>query len=76
MLADSARQNASPEMLEAFFSPGPSAAYEIARGKRLKAGEYAFPLVLFGASEGQHPRYCKLVVVRAGSEDWAVQRLP
>ena len=76
MLADTARQNASPDFLQAFFSPGPNAAYEIAHGQRLKAGEYAFPLVLFGSAEGSRPRYCKLVVVHAGKDDWAVERLP
>ena len=76
MLADTARQHASPESLQSFFSPGPDAAYEIAHGQRLKAGEYAFPLVLFGSAEGSRPRYCKLVVVHAGKDDWAVERLP
>ncbi len=76
MLADTARQHASPESLQSFFSPGADAAYEIAHGQRLKAGEYAFPLVLFGSAEGPRPRYCKLVVVHAGKDDWAVERLP
>src|SRR5207244_10178414 len=66
MLADSARQNVSADLLQTFFSPGPDAAYEIAHGQRLKAGEYAFPLVLFGLSEGPRPRSCKLVVIRVG----------
>ena len=43
---------------------------------RLKAGEYAFPLVLFGSSEGKSPRYCKLVVIRDGKSGWAVEKLP
>ena len=76
MLADTARQHASPESLQSFFSPGADAAYEIAHGQRLKAGEYAFPLVLFGSAEGPRPRYCKLLVVHAGKDDWAVERLP
>jgi hypothetical protein len=76
MLADTARQHASPELLQSFFSPGPNAAYEIAHGQRLKAGEYAFPLVLFGTAEGPRPLNCKLVVVQAGKDDWAVERLP
>ena len=76
MLADSGRQNASPESLQAFFSPGPDAAYEIAHGQRLKADEYAFPLVLFGASRDPHPRSCRLIVVRARKGDWAVEKLP
>src|SRR5262245_40372016 len=65
MLADSGRLNASPESLQAFFSPGPDAAYEIAHGQRLKAGEYVFPLALLGSSSDPHPRFCKLIVLRA-----------
>ena len=76
MLADSGRQHASPELLQSFFSPGPDAAYEIAHGQRLKADEYAFPLVLFGASSDPHPRSCRLIVVRARKGDWAVEKLP
>ena len=76
MLADSGRQNASPESLQTFFSPGPAAAYEIAHGQKLKAGEYEFPLVLFGSSADPHPRRCRLIVVRAGKGDWAVEKLP
>jgi len=76
MLADTARQHASPELLQSFFSPGPDAAYEIAHGQRLKTDEYAFPLVLFGSSENTRPRYCKLVLLRAGKGDWAVEKLP
>lgn len=76
MLADSGRQGASPDSLQAFFSPGSDAAYEIAHGRRLKDGEYEFPLVLFGSSADPHPRPCKLILVRAGKTDWAVERLP
>ena len=76
MLADSARQNVSADLLQTFFSPGPDAAYEIAHGQRLKAGEYAFPLVLFGLPESPRPRNCKLVVIRVGKGDWAVEKLP
>ena len=76
MLADSGRQGASPESLQAFFSPGPDAAYEIAHGQKLKAGEYEFPLVLFGSSPDPHPRWCKLFIVRTGKSDWAVKKLP
>jgi hypothetical protein len=76
MLADSARQNASPELLQVFFSPGSDAAYEIAHGQRLKQGEYAFPVVLFGTSKNSRTRYCKLLMIRAGNNEWAVERLP
>jgi hypothetical protein len=63
-------------LLQSFFTPGADAAYEIAHGQRMKTGEYVFPLVLFDAAVGARPRYCKLVVLRVGKDDWAVQRLP
>lgn len=74
MLTDSARQQASTVILQEFFSPGPQAAYEIARGKRLRAGAYSFPVVLFAAS--LRPRVSKMIVVQMSQNDWAVDRLP
>src|SRR5262252_2135534 len=50
MLTDRAREQASSDQLQEFFSPGGDAAYEIQRGRRVKSGEYAFPVVLFGGS--------------------------
>ena len=76
MLSDTARQHASPDFLQSFFSPGPQAAFEIARGKRLTRGQYEFPVVLFGSASGNRPRECKIVVVRAKKDDWAIERLP
>ncbi len=77
MLTDAARQHTSPEHLQDFFSPRPQAAYEIAHGKRHGAAQYVFPAVLFGFSgTPSRPRYCKIIVVRTGKEDWAVDRLP
>ena len=76
MLSDAARQRASREQLQQFFSPGDQAAFEILHGKRLRPGEYMFPVVLFGFSgPGTRPRVSKLVISKAGS-DWAIERLP
>lgn len=76
MLTDSARQHASRERLQEFFSSGPQAAFEIQRGKRLRAEEYAFPVVLFDPSTSHSTHACRLLVVRAGKDDWAVGNLP
>lgn len=77
MLSDGARQRASREKLQDFFSPGEPAAFEIQRGRRLRDGKYLFPVVLFGVSdENQRPRSCALVITRAGKDDWVVDRLP
>jgi len=77
MLTDRARQHASRGQLQEFFSAGPQAAYEIQRGKRMNRGAYSFPVVLMDRSNstsGAHA--CRLLIVKAGKDDWAVDRLP
>jgi hypothetical protein len=77
MLSDSARQSLSSDKLQAFFSPGADAAYEIARGKRVNSASFEFPVVLFGAlgaSARQH--VCTIVVTRSGKSEWMVDKLP
>ena len=77
MLSDAARQRVSPEKLQEFFSPGPEAAFEIQHGHRIKGGGYAFPVVLFGVSSPMsRPRVCSIVLIRAGKDEWVVDRLP
>lgn len=77
MLTDSAREHASREQLQEFFSSGPQSAFEIQRGRRINIGEYVFPAVLFDESASAHkPHVCRIVVVKAGKDDWAVDRLP
>jgi hypothetical protein len=76
MLTDSAREHASREQLQEFFSSGPEAAFEIQRGKRLDTAEYVFPVVLFDQSSSPRPHVRRIVVVKAGKDDWAVDKLP
>jgi hypothetical protein len=77
MLSDTARQSLSPDKLQSFFSPGPDAAYEIARGRRVNSAAYEFPVVLFGASAASsRPHVCRVVVTRSGKRDWSVDKLP
>ena len=80
MLSDVAKQASSEDRLEAFFAAGHDAAYEIARGKKIKAGCYAFPVALFtsvnGISDAARPQRSQIVVVRAGEGDWAIDKLP
>src|SRR5581483_2220304 len=67
MLSDAARQGVSADKLQNFFSPGPDAAYEIARGKRVSSAAYEFPIVLFvGSSAPSHPHACTVIVTRSG----------
>jgi hypothetical protein len=80
MLTDTAKQHSSEERMETFFSSGTNAAYEIARGKKVKDGHYAFPVSLFpshpGATKTDRPQKSEIVVVRAGKDEWAIDRLP
>jgi hypothetical protein len=80
MLTDAAKQNSSEDRLELFFASGHDAAYEITRGKKLKVGCYAFPVALFtsgaGMSNGARPQRSQIVVVRAGKDEWAIDKLP
>jgi len=77
MLTDAARQRASREKLQEFFSPVDQAAFEIQRGRRINGGEYVFPVVLFGVSEtNSQPHVCHIVITRLRKDDWAVDRLP
>jgi len=76
MLTDAAREHASRERLQEFFSPSPDAAFEIQRGK-LVNGEYVFPVVLFGLSESDaHAHAGSVVITKMGKGDWAVDKLP
>jgi hypothetical protein len=76
MLSDSARGHTTPEVLQSFFSPGANAAYEISRGKRVKADEYSFPVVLFASTPPAHPRVRQILVSRDGHGDWSVNNIP
>ena len=80
MLTDTAKQSSSEDRLEAFFTSGHNAAYEIARGKKLKAGGYSFPVSLFASATDMaktaRPQKSQIVVVRAGKHDWAIDKLP
>ena len=77
MLSDRARQRVSPEQLQQFFSPAAFAAFEIEHGRLGKSGAYDFPVVLFGmANSLRHAYFSRIVIVRAGKDDWLVERLP
>ena len=79
MLTDTAKQHSSEDRLESFFSSGAEAAYEIARGKKMKAGRYAFPITLFpfhsGTSKSDRPQKSEMVVVRTVKDEWAIDKL-
>ncbi|MGA7928288.1 MAG: hypothetical protein WCA20_20140 [Candidatus Sulfotelmatobacter sp.] len=77
LLSSHAKETATSDAVEKFFSnPGPS-AYEIGRGKLWKRGRYEFPVVLVGNSKNHaRRRFCSIVMVDTGKNEWAVDKLP
>ena len=77
LLSSPAKKTATTDAVEKFFSnPGPS-AYEIGRGKLRKRGRYEFPVVLIGNSTNHaRRRFCSIVMVDTGKNEWAVDKLP
>jgi hypothetical protein len=79
LLTSHAKETATTDVVERFFSnPGP-AAYEIERGKLLRRGRYEFPVVLVsGTSNKVHVRrrFSSIIVVNTGNNEWAVDKLP
>jgi hypothetical protein len=82
MLTDAAKHHSSEDRLHTFFSSESAAqpAFEINRGKKLKAGRYSFPVVLFDVAsaprKSHYPRRSQIVVVKTGKDDWAIDKLP
>jgi hypothetical protein len=78
LLTTHAKQSASTDGVERFFSDAGPSAYEITRGKLLKPGRYEFPVVLvLGGSKAQpRRRFSSIVVVNTGHNDWAIDKLP
>jgi hypothetical protein len=77
LLTAHAKKNGNKDELEAFFSSGEPAAYEINHGKRLRQGRYEFPVVLVtGETKKLHRKFSTIVIVNTGGNDWAVDKLP
>jgi hypothetical protein len=79
MLTNDAKHRITESQLEAFFSPGTNSGYEINRGKKLSWDRFSFPVVLFvtiGKKGVHHPRFSQIVLIKTGSDDWAVDKLP
>ena len=82
MLTNRLKQKTSEDALSSFFSSASNRpqSFEIERGRRLAAGRYKFPVTLFHnpatANRRTSPRTSGLIVVHAGKDDWAIDRLP
>jgi hypothetical protein len=79
LLTSHAKEAVNRNVVERFFSNSESSAYEIDRGKLLKRGRYAFPVVLVTVpSNNSHARrrFSAIVIVNTGNNEWAVDKLP
>jgi hypothetical protein len=81
MLTDRMKQGTREEVLASFFSPSGagSQSFEIGRGRKVGPGRYKFPVRLFqkvSTNKRISPQASTLIVVRAGKNDWAIDRLP
>lgn len=78
LLTDAARRNTSEESLRSYFSAPLLRAFEVHRGKTLRAGRYSFPVVLLETPEPTRARrrYSDIIVINTGNNDWAVDKLP
>jgi len=78
LLTKHAKEGATTDGVDKFFSNSAGSAYEIGRGKLLKRGRYEFPVVLVSAGKNNHTRrrFSSIVIVDTGKNDWAVDKLP
>jgi hypothetical protein len=80
LLSDAARKHVSDEQFTTFIETEAPAAYEITRGRKIRAGLYAFPVALFPPSNQPrhaiHPRYSELMILNTGKDGWAIDKLP
>ena len=77
LLTSHAKELATTDGIEKFFSNSGPSGYEIGRGKQLKRGRYEFPVVLVGISKNHARRkFSSIVIVDTGKNDWAVDKLP
>jgi len=78
LLTTQAKQSASSDQVEKFFSNSGASSYEIARGKLLRRGRYEFPVALVDVGSNHRGRrhFSTIVVINTGNNDWAVDKLP
>jgi hypothetical protein len=79
LLTSHAKDAATADGIDKFFSNSALSAYEVGRGKLRKHGRYEFPVVLVsGASTNGrlHRHFSSIVMVNTGNNDWAVDKLP
>src|SRR6185369_12989744 len=75
---DAARHGSNEDNLRSYFSTPLLRAFEVHRGKQVRTGRYAFPVVLLETTDPSRAkrRYSEIIVMNTGSNDWAVDKLP
>jgi hypothetical protein len=77
LLTSHAKETATTDAVDKFFSNTPGSAYEIGRGRLLKRGRYEFPVVFVSTSKNRaRRRFSSIVILDTGKNDWAVDKLP
>jgi hypothetical protein len=80
LLSSHAKEAATADVVEKFFSTSGPSAYEVGRGKLLKRGRYEFPVVLMSGpgkdARARRLRFSSIIVVNTGHNEWAVDKLP
>ncbi len=79
LLTSHAKDTATTDAVDRFFSASAPVAYEIGLGKLLKRGRYEFPVVLVSGAPNSgrvRRRFSSIVIVNTGNNDWAVDKLP
>ncbi|MGD0570300.1 MAG: hypothetical protein ABSA78_18000 [Candidatus Sulfotelmatobacter sp.] len=79
LLSAHAKEMATSDAVEEFFSNLGPLAYEIDRGRLVKRGRYEFPIVLVSVSSTNaqlHRRFTSIVMVDTGHSEWVVDKLP
>jgi hypothetical protein len=76
LLSDHVRQSRDASEVEQLFASGANRAYEIGHGTG-GGSRYSFPVALTTESGGKvHRKHSEIVVVKAGRNDWTVDKLP
>ena len=83
LLTDHLKKQSSEDAVHDFFSTSDYArtSYEIGHGRKIAPGRYEFPVALFQSpSRTGHrqtqPQASALIVMKAGKNDWAIDKLP
>ena len=78
LMTNRAKQQATEEGLDKFFSGSSARAFEITRRRALRQGRCQFSVALLQADGWGRTRrrFADLVVVNTGKNDWAVDKLP